>query len=305
LRAEIAGMEIRDDPSSDELDTDATAYPQDAWWHGEGNARWKWVKHLHALARCHELVEEEEHAALDRGGRRFDWLVILRPDVLHVAAVPSPSRLPQGFVVLLPAAAQLLTPQTGYIEGMDRAIMIPRDLAHLLMLQPLEALRSTAFVLGHPHCLRCGGWRAPGAKLSPEKHLANVLLEAVANKHPSLQLMVDPAWPEPPVLSAAGCFPARPGSSSGSSRSRSKSNSSDHACSELGLPRWVRELIAEHSCWDTPLDVAMPSIRKEVDAWVENDSHSGAACNQALLPQVREATAALGLAGKNWRSQAS
>lgn len=241
------------------------AYGEDSWWHGEGGRR-KWSRQLRALARCHAVLLTEEAAALERGGLPFGHVVLLRPDLLHISALPSKVQLgsPRQPVLSLPDSGQRLLPQAGYLEGIDRALIMSRQLAALVLLGPLDALHDRGFVRAHPHCLRCAGWRAPGAKLSPEKHLANVLRHAAAVEEadgfagllaplsaasglgcpdsleatPGLDIQVNRQWLQPLVLTAEGCINARPG----------VAGPVAGAGPGPPLPRWARRLVVRYGC---------------------------------------------------------
>ncbi|CAE8583440.1 unnamed protein product, partial [Polarella glacialis] len=256
LAADLVHAELRDDAGPHEIRDVEQAYEDDAWWHREGDGRQKWVRQLQGFARCHELISKEEPIE-----SAFDWVVVLRPDLLHVVPLPDLRAFGPGRGIILPDGGQELTPQAGYLEGVDKALILHGGLAQSVLAAPLQLLRDKSYVLRHPSCLQCEGWRAPGIKLGPEKHLANVLLE-LASTHPGLELFVDRDWIQPLVLSQAACVNFRAcadGTCLRAAKGEAKSQGPR-------LPRWARHLVAQHSCWPAPKSAEGLSAMSE---WVE------------------------------------
>ncbi|CAE7213872.1 Pepd [Symbiodinium natans] len=283
LPAMLRQVELLDDASHEDIEGLVNAYPEDAWWHGEGHGRLKWVRQLQGLARCQSALEEEESAS-----GRLDWVVFLRPDLLHVVPLPDLSLLPQNRMLLVPDGGQRLTPQAGYLEGLDRALILSRKVAEVFFVLPLHALKNASFVANYPTCLHCPGWRSPGVKLSPEKHLANVLWQwAEDHLETQLELTVDPEWIQPLVLSERGCINFRP--CADRSCLPIAGTESVHAPSEgPRLPRWARQLTLQHTCW--PMDAEGEAVAKAwVDAAPADDQDSPLRSPSMLLfPQLSE-----------------
>ncbi|CAJ1328844.1 unnamed protein product [Effrenium voratum] len=262
LPAELS-LDLHDDLEDEEIQGLVDAYPAEAWWHQEGFGRTKWVRQLQSLARCHQLVDGDSDG--------LEWMLILRPDLLHIVPVPAVSRWVQpdgGFrgasrgVVLAHSGRSNVSPQAGYLEGLDRAMVLGRSAADAVLRRPLEVLSNGSWVAAHPSCLSCPAWRSPGVKLGPEKHLANVLYDA------AVELMLEETWIQPLVLSERGCVNFRP-CEGASCKSRD------------ALPRWARRLVLDHTCWPASDPLA-------AEAWVQAAEGPGEVSGPAaaFLPEI-------------------
>ncbi|CAJ1401003.1 unnamed protein product [Effrenium voratum] len=261
LPAELS-LDLHDDLEDEEIQGLVDAYPAEAWWHQEGFGRTKWVRQLQSLARCHQLVDGDSDG--------LEWMLILRPDLLHIVPVPAVSRWepPEGGasrarrVVLAHSGRSNVSPQAGYLEGLDRAMVLGRSAADAVLRRPLEVLSNGSWVAAHPSCLSCPAWRSPGVKLGPEKHLANVLYDA------EVELMLEETWIQPLVLSERGCVNFRP-CEGASCKSRD------------ALPRWARRLVLDHTCWPASDPLA-------AEAWVQAAEGPGEVSGPAaaFLPEI-------------------
>lgn len=264
-------VDISADTDDEEAWSASTAYEEDAWWHLEDSGRQKFARQFRSVARCQNLVEMEGDMPAVQS---FDWLAFLRPDLLHVAPIPVPWPHTGKRTLILPDGGQALTPQYGYIEGSDRAFLIPRELADVLLTAPFRVLLDPLFVRSHPQCLKCAGWRAPGTKLSQEKHLANVLHNAAAGPLggfvPGLEVAVDPLWPRPLTLTAEGCLNARPCAERACARPGGEARAS--GAGTPPWPRWARELVVRHSCYPPPKSAETEAYMRE---WVQLGSTEG------------------------------
>lgn len=262
------------------------AYDPKVWWHGHPDAMRKWVRQSRALARCEELIEAEERRGFERGAAPFGYVVVLRPDILHVTPVP---QVPVGYLddptIFLPDHGdQPLSPRIGYIEHADRLVLMTRSAVKMFSRAPLDALGDPFFVRSHPSCLNCGDWRVSGAKLNPEKHLLNVLLwssrecgrGSYGRKSSSpvegLNLVFIRAWAQPLVLTEEGCLNARPKWNHGQDAESSRTRPSQwvgHSESGPRLPPWAQQLVQRHACRvpEPPPD-ANPKLRV---TWAEQD----------------------------------
>ncbi|CAK9085383.1 unnamed protein product, partial [Durusdinium trenchii] len=159
-------VELWEDATEEELIDLVEAYPEEAWWHGEGSGRLKWVRQMKNYARCWEWLEDARAPDTEP----FDWVMLLRPDLLHFRPVPPLQRLalsalPSGLMIF-PDGGLRLAPHVGYLEGLDRLLAMTGDVARAFLLEPLLALANRSFVTLHPSCLSCSGWRSPGAARS-------------------------------------------------------------------------------------------------------------------------------------------
>ena len=257
LPAVLQRVDVVDDASYEDVEEVVNAYSEEAWWHGEKNGRLKWARQLLGIGRCQIALQEEEETV-----GQVDWVVFLRPDLLHVVPLPDLSHLWKGHVAVFPDGGQKLSLQAGYLEGLDRALILSRSVAEAFFVLPLQSLRNASFLARHPTCLSCSGWRSPGVKLSPEKHLANVLWQW-AEDHGSeeLELTVDEKWIQPLVLSERGCINFRPcADQSCLPAEPQQKQSPTHG---PRLPRWARSLALRRTCW--PLDA---ELEAGAEAWV-------------------------------------
>ncbi|CAE7840419.1 Pepd [Symbiodinium sp. KB8] len=256
--AVLQRVDVVDDASYEDVAEFVNAYSEEAWWHGEGHGRLKWARQLLGIDRCHTALQEEEEIV-----GQVDWVVFLRPDLLHVVPLPDLSHLWKGHVVVLPDGGQKLTPQAGYLEGLDRALILSRSVAEAFFVLPHQSLRNASFLKRHPTCLSCSGWRSAGVKLSPEKHLANVLWQWAEDRgsESELELTVDENWIQPLVLSETGCINFRPCAD----RSCLPAEPQQQHAPTHGprLPRWARGLALRRTCW--PLDA---EFEAGAEAWV-------------------------------------
>ncbi|CAE7258194.1 Pepd [Symbiodinium sp. CCMP2592] len=257
LPAVLGRVDVVDDGSYEDVEEVVNAYSEEAWWHGEKNGRLKWARQLLGISRCQIALQEEEETV-----GQVDWVVFLRPDLLHIVPLPDLSHLRKGHVAVFPDGGQKLSLQAGYLEGLDRALILSRSVAEAFFVLPLQSLRNASFLKRHLSCLSCSGWRSPGVKLSPEKHLANVLWQW-AEDHGSkeLELTVDENWIQPLVLSERGCINFRP--CTDQSCVPAEPQQKQAPTHGPRLPRWARSLALRRTCW--PLDA---ELEAGAEAWV-------------------------------------
>ena len=66
----------------------------------------------------------------------FDWVVFLRPDLLHLKPLPKLSALHPGYAMIVPENDMLLAPHVGYLEGLDRALAMSGKVARAFLQVP-------------------------------------------------------------------------------------------------------------------------------------------------------------------------